>query len=657
MKILGRKGLKTCLSMLLIVTCLLTSFLFLHIDSNAQDQVVDSFYILDEEGNPVTVEITQRDLMQDFQNSNLCLMTLADDGMETKTNIIGVVRFKSPNGIVYFNEVDTGRKGYFNCKSAGDAAYIRTESDGVVCKLSGVVMKVPTEYVKETVSYLDCAEKTISYYSISDNAYLVHNYTYYSGESLALASTRVGYKPSYLTSGTKYYSYDGHYFYTQFDKMILDYQNNTYYNAVNANTPYYNYYQYLSFHTTAPFTAEQYNAHVAEKKKESVMLTTGNAFVTTQNKYTINALLMFGVAINESAWGTSTIANEKNNLFGLDAVDASPGQSADIFESVSSCIDNFAYGWIHKGYLNGTDSRYRGPHLGDKHSGLNVKYASDPYWGEKAAARGYYLDTSKKDYGRYTIGVALKGKINFYKEADITSKVLYTSEAGEGTGQKGYLYDFPVMILGEVKGSNGAKFYKVLSDMSLRDDRSSRNVEAIYNTKRDYVYVQASDIKVVFDGSGNITTPDTSEQGKTHTEVLAALKVVNVDNYLTGFSVGSDVSTTIAKVRALDSNIQITVKKADGTQITSGTIATGMKMVITTKGSTINYSIVIRGDVNGDGKLSAIDYVKVRNYLDGASSLSGEYLKSTDTSGDGKTSALDYVKLRNHLDNKSIIVQ
>ena len=39
------------------------------------------------------------------------------------------------------------------------------------------------------------------------------------------------------------------------------------------------------------------------------------------------------------------------------------------------------------GYLDPvTDGRYFGANLGDKGSGINVKYASDPYWGEKAAA-------------------------------------------------------------------------------------------------------------------------------------------------------------------------------------------------------------------------------------------------------------------------------
>ena len=44
--------------------------------------------------------------------------------------------------------------------------------------------------------------------------------------------------------------------------MIQDYRGNTYANAVNVSAPYYNYYQYLSFHTTAPFTAEKYDAYI-----------------------------------------------------------------------------------------------------------------------------------------------------------------------------------------------------------------------------------------------------------------------------------------------------------------------------------------------------------------------------------------------------------
>jgi len=658
MKIQGRKRLRTCLSMLLVVVCFLTSFLFANIDTNAQGEVDGSFYVLDEEGNPIVVEAPQQSIVTKFRSGMLRTFSVGDEGVGARSNEVGVLRFKSSNsGVVNYTEVDTGRAGYFNCNSAADAAYLRTEGDYYICKLSGVVMKVHKNNVKTFSAYANCGPREVSYYQVLDNGYLVHYYTYYDGGNIAMASTRVGYKQTYLATGIRYYSYDGHYFYTDFAKMIQDYRGNTYANAVNASTPYYNYYQYLSFHTTAPFTAEQYNAYIASKNKPtSKLLTAGSAFVATQNMYTVNALLVYGIAINESAWGTSPIALRNNNIFGWDAVDSSPGESAEYFASVEQCIKEFAYYMIHVGYLDGMDWRYRGPHLGDKHSGLNVQYASDPYWGEKAASQAYYFDTGKVDYGRYTIGIAKSGMIRFYKEANTSSTCIYTSDARDGTD----IYDFPVTVLEKVTGSGGQSFYKVISDMSLKDDRSGKNLEAIYKSSRDYVYVQASDVQIVFEGSESTippTEPDTGGQGKTHAQVLSALKVVNSSNYLTGFSVGGDVSTLIAKVRALDSNIGIVVKKSNGTQVTNGIIATGMTISISTQGSTVGYSVVIRGDVNGDGKQSALDYVILRNYLDKKSTLNGAYLKSADSSRDGKVSALDYVVLRNHLDRKGTIVQ
>ena len=657
MKIQGRKRLRTCLSMLLIVVCFLTSFLFVNIDTNAQGEADGSFYVLDEEGNPIVVEAPQQSLTSKFRSRMVTMLALEDENINARSNENGVLRFKSSNsGVVNYTEVDTGRAGYFNCDSAADAAYIRTEGDYYIAKLSGVVMKVHKNNVKTFSAYASCGPREISYYQVSDNGYLLHYYTYYDGGNIAMASTRVGYKQTYLATGTRYYSYDGHYFYTDFAKMIQDYRGNTYANAVNASTPYYNYNQYLSFHTTASVTAEQYDAYIASKNKPtSKLLNAGSAFAAAQNTYTVNSLLMYGIAINESGWGTSKYARENNNLFGWDAVDSNP-DNAKHFQSVEQCVKEFAYYIIHTGYLHGMDWRYRGPHLGDKHSGLNVQYASDPYWGEKAASQAYYFDTEKVDYGRYTIGIAKSGMIRFYKEANTSSTCIYTSDASNGTP----IYDSPVTVLEKVTGNGGKQFYKVISDMSLKDDRSGKDLYANYKSSRDYVYVQASDVQIVFEGSTNTippTEPNTGGEGKTHAQVLSALKVANSSNYLTGFSVGGDVSTLIAKVRALDSNIGIVVKTSNGTQVTSGIIATGMKISITTQGTSVDYSIVIRGDVNGDGKQSALDYVILRNYLDKKSTLNGAYLKSADSNRDGKVSALDYVVLRNHLDRKGTIAQ
>ena len=107
--------------------------------------------------------------------------------------------------------------------------------------------------------------------------------------------------------------------------------------------------------------------------------------------------------------GNELLCKDRNNLFGIGAVDSDPDKAIR-FDSVEECFKYFSYNTISSGYLNGMDWRYRGPHLGDKLSGINVQYASDPYWGEKAASFSYTLNdnNSNKDYQKYDIAISKK---------------------------------------------------------------------------------------------------------------------------------------------------------------------------------------------------------------------------------------------------------
>ncbi len=54
------------------------------------------------------------------------------------------------------------------------------------------------------------------------------------------------------------------------------------------------------------------------------------------------------------------------------------------------------------------------------------------------------------------------------------------------------------------------------------------------------------------------------------------------------------------------------------------------------------------GDANGDGKISALDYVAVKNHILGKKTITdADKLKAADANGDGKISALDYVRIKN----------
>ena len=78
-------------------------------------------------------------------------------------------------------------------------------------------------------------------------------------------------------------------------------------------------------------------------------------------------------------------------------------------------------------------------------------------------------------------------------------------------------------------------------------------------------------------------------------------------------------------------------------------IATGVKFGLLINGTEYDYTVIVKGDVDGDGKIFATDYVKVRNHIMGKTSLSEVSLKAADINGDGKIFATDYVKIRNHI--------
>lgn len=497
----------------------------------------------------------------------------ADDRLKSGDVLVAKLR-----GYFEYTEALTGRRGYAHGSSSSDAAYISTLNNGNIrVKFAGVVADVPSA----NVQLVPFTSKTnVSYYQVSNDGGLYHYYTYNQD---SLSSLQVGYRQSYLQPGVKYYSYDGHYFYTDYGTMLHDYRNNTYANSVNASSPYYNYYQYLSFRAKTHFSADDLNRYVTDTKginTNSKLKNTGADFISAQNTYGANAGLMFGIGINESAWGLSNFALQRNNLFGHNAVDSNPN-NATYYNSVLECINTHAYDYISKGYLDGMDWRYRGPHLGDKQSGINVKYASDAYWGEKAASHNYKINNknNKKDYGTEKIGI-INGEHWFYQEPG--GQKIYTSGA-MGNGRAGNIYDFPVTIIGETTDSSGNKWYKIWSDTTLNDSRTAQDCNRYFNPNRDYVYIKADVVTIVSNGDGGTTTPTTPI---TPPSIPAPSPVHKGDVNSDGRISSSDY--------VLVKNHILNINRLSGVAAQAA-------------------------DVNGDGRISSSDYVLIKNHIMGIS--------------------------------------
>jgi len=453
---------------------------------------------------------------------------LVEENMRMRASGAQVVNFytKSASKNTSYTEDATKKSGYTNGAYGADAAYLGTSSGKVKFMLGGVIGWVSSSEVQ--IIYKSSA-KSISHYKVSSGK-LYHYISTNMNNSTYGSTILMGTAPSYLSTGKTYYSYDGHYFYTDYDKMLSDYKSSTRKNSVNASNPFYNYFQYLPLRSSSNYTSSEMKTLLNRKvSSTSKLRNTGNTFVSNQDIYGTNTLLMIGIAANESAWGASNISQSKNNLFGLNAVDSSPGQSANYYSSVTSCIKDFSETYLSKRYLRPGYTYYNGGYLGDKASGMNVSYASDPYWGEKAAAAAWNLDNANgnKDSYKYSIGIK-----NTMSEGH-TNLIVLNSNSTSSTVlyQSGSNSHYAFLVL-STTATNG--FYKVQSDGVLNSGRTAINTgSGKYNYSTMYAYASSSHVTIVSKGTGSSSSSSNNSAGISVSQVTGVKKSASTTNSIT----------------------------------------------------------------------------------------------------------------------------
>ena len=197
----------------------------------------------------------------------------------------------------------------------------------------------------------------------SDSDFIPHyatdgNYLYH--ELSPYASIRVAPHSSSMAIGKKYYSADG----KNFENFTVE-----------------NPFLFRDLRKPTNYTAEELDkVYSLMNIKGSRLAGKGAIFKEAEERYQINALYLIAHSAIESSWGRSQIAKDKNNFFGIAAYDTTPYDSAKSFDDVDKGILGAAK-WIRENYIDNGRT-----YLGNKASGMNVLYASDPYWGEKIAS-------------------------------------------------------------------------------------------------------------------------------------------------------------------------------------------------------------------------------------------------------------------------------
>ena len=205
---------------------------------------------------------------------------------------------------------------------------------------------------KSDLVSVNASDEFIPHYT-SDGRYIYHELSPYT-------SIRVAPHSSSMAVGTKYYSADG----INFDNFKLD-----------------NPFLYRDLRKPTNYTAAELDkVYSLMNINGSRLAGKGAVFKEAEKRYQVNALYLMAHSALESSWGRSQIANDKNNFFGIAAYDTTPYHSAKSFDNVDKGILGAAK-WIRDNYFD--EGR---TYLGNKSSGMNVLYASDPYWGEKIAS-------------------------------------------------------------------------------------------------------------------------------------------------------------------------------------------------------------------------------------------------------------------------------
>ncbi len=298
------------------------------------------------------------------------------------------------------------------------------------------------------------------HYTVNQNNNLVHHTANHLRKTTA--TYEVGPAPSTFQKGVKYYSTDGVHFTSEH----------------GAKVTHYPYFQFQSFRTETPYTAEELDQFIMDvlQQREALNLAAykdatvkskiiglGDHLKKVEKEHRVNALFILATAIHESNYGMSVNAQTKNNLFGIRVFDSTP-EAGEKYEIPEASVDAFIREYMNKNYGMPQGAYANGAAPGNKTIGANVMYASDPTWGAKINAHMWRADRALggKEMNLHQLGMTRTSEeIIVYRDASESSDELYRYKARSlgHSGNSGY----PVVIL-EEKNVNGHKWYRIVSD-------------------------------------------------------------------------------------------------------------------------------------------------------------------------------------------------
>lgn len=203
---------------------------------------------------------------------------------------------------------------------------------------------------------------------------------------------------------------------------------------------------------------------------------------------------------------------------------------------------------------------------------------------------------------------------------------------------------------------NGEKTSLLLNDeMQLYTDTSVQNSKIIWKSNNEEIATVNEQGVVKALKEGNVKITATLEKYNKSDSIEICVNKLNEGESIKieGYKEDKGILSNFAREKTAQDfikNIKLTGNLKDKVS-TDKFVGTGTKVEILRDDKIIKtYICKLYGDVNGDGKISVVDYVIIKNDILKLKNITGEICKSTaDVSQDGKISVIDYVIIKNDI--------
>ncbi len=214
-------------------------------------------------------------------------------------------------------------------------------------------------------------------------------------------------------------------------------------------------------------------------------------------------------------------------------------------------------------------------------------------------------------------------------------------------------------------------------------DKYERSYEMVVDSSVQIITVKATPVgNATVSGTGEHTLKEgeniikltvTAESGRTADYTISvtrrsggqlanpnpeiSLDAFNLGTNITGISPETSVDTFKSKIKVKYGTIKLT--DASGKEKASGNIATGDKLTVykTDGKEFLSKSIIVYGDISGDGKISIIDLANVQKHILKVKTQEGVFATAADTNKDGKISIIDLANVQKHILKVKTIAQ